>query len=186
MTFDASPAWDETATQFIPLTIGGASSVSLIERRNLRRDSHVSRSIAVHSVATVCTVRRTRWHSTVWRLTRSPADTRWHTRSPADTRWHMVTQHHLMVDMVTCWHTVTHKVTCTDTHSWGHGRHDDDDDDDDDDDTKTTRRRHEDDTKTTQRWQTSPLISMIACNKINSIYQSLLVLIIYILSTCYA
>ena len=143
MTFDASPAWDETATQFIPLTIGGASSVSLMERRNLRRDSHVSRSIAVHSVATVCTVRRTRWHSTVWRLTRSPADTRWHTRSPADTRWHSTiwrltrspadtrrTQGHLHKHaQLGTWETRRRR-----RRRWRH-----------EDDTKTTRRRHKDD-----------------------------------------
>lgn len=62
--------WSATSS----LTVGGASSVSLMANRNKSNDSHVSRSKIFDSCATCCRVRNTRWHKTAWRLmTSTPA-----------------------------------------------------------------------------------------------------------------
>lgn len=62
-----SHSWSLTSS-FAP---GGASRTSLIAKRKSNNDSHVSGVSFCDDWATCCSVLRTRWHKTAWRLIKS-------------------------------------------------------------------------------------------------------------------
>lgn len=56
------------------LIVGGAKRPSLIANKKSKSDSHVSALSFCEDWATCCSVRKTRWHNTAWRLIKSAPD----------------------------------------------------------------------------------------------------------------